>query len=59
MTRNPPNLKRIRSIVDHVLIGAIIVLGTSFVTLASQAPSGRPDATLYEKVMHLVPGCRP
>lgn len=58
MTSQTLSRRRIRSIVDHVLIGAVIVLGTSFVTMASNLQQQKPDITLYERVMEMLPGCR-
>jgi hypothetical protein len=51
----PRNNKRLRAILDHVLIGLVIIFGTSTVSAMAKVETEKPGLTLIEKVMHLVP----
>jgi hypothetical protein len=53
MTRQ--SRKRYRFWIDHVLIGLVIVFGTSAVSAMSELDRWKPGATLLERVMLLFP----
>lgn len=47
--------RRLRTILDHLLIGLVIVLGTSAVSAMSRLDQLNPGVTIYERLMLLVP----
>jgi hypothetical protein len=47
--------RTLRSLIDHILIGLVIVLGTSMVTMAANIEKAHPGITLYERVMLMLP----
>jgi hypothetical protein len=53
MTRT--SLKRLRFWIDHVLIGLVIIFGTSAVSAMSELDKWKPGTTFYERVMLLFP----
>lgn len=49
------NRKMIQGIINHILIGLVIVFGTSAVTLAARIERDTPGMSLYERVMLMIP----